>query len=36
MIEKLLGIKQRFDLLSERLAAPDSMNDSDAWREMFK
>ncbi len=36
MIEKLLGIKQRFDLLSERLAAPDAMNDRDVWREMVK
>ena len=36
MIEKLLGIKQRFDLLSERLSAPDAMNDRDVWREMVK
>ena len=36
MIEKLLGIKQRLDLLSERLSAPDAMNDRDVWREMVK
>lgn len=36
MIEKLKGIKQRFDLLSEKLAAPDAMNDRDQWREMVK
>ncbi len=36
MIEKLQGIKQRFDLLSEKLAAPDAMNDRDLWRDMVK
>ncbi|MCE5189349.1 MAG: peptide chain release factor 1 [Eubacteriales bacterium] len=36
MIEKLQGIKQRFDLLSEKLAAPDAMSDRDLWREMVK
>ncbi|MEA5048887.1 MAG: peptide chain release factor 1 [Eubacteriales bacterium] len=36
MIEKLQGIKQRFDLLSERLAAPEAMNDREQWREMVK
>ncbi|NLI55045.1 MAG: peptide chain release factor 1 [Clostridiales bacterium] len=36
MIEKLQGIKQRFDFLSEKLAAPDAMNDRDQWRDMVK
>lgn len=36
MIEKLQGIKQRFDLLSEKLAAPDAMADRDLWRDMVK
>ena len=36
MIEKLQGIKQRFDLLSEKLAAPEAMNDRDLWRDMVK
>ena len=36
MIEKVLGIKHRFDYLSEKLAAPDAMNDRDLWREMVK
>ena len=36
MFDKLLGIKQRFDLLSEKLAAPDAMNDRDLWRDMVK
>ncbi len=36
MIEKLKGIKLRFDFLSEKLAAPDAMNDRDQWREMVK
>jgi len=36
MIDKLQGIKLRFDLLSEKLAEPDAMADRDAWREMVK
>ena len=36
MFDKLQGIKQRFDLLSEKLAAPDAMNDRDFWRDMVK
>jgi len=36
MFDKLQGIKQRFDLLSEKLAAPDAMNDRDLWRDMVK
>lgn len=36
MIEKLQGIKQRFDFLSEKLAAPEAMNDREQWREMVK
>ena len=36
MIDKLQGIKQRFDFLSEKLAEPDAMADKDAWREMVK
>ena len=36
MIDKLQGIKQRFDFLSEKLASPDAMADKDAWREMVK
>ena len=29
MIEKLQGIKQRFDFLSEKLAAPDAMDNRE-------
>ncbi|MDD4311927.1 MAG: peptide chain release factor 1 [Eubacteriales bacterium] len=36
MIDKLQGIKQRFDFLSEKLASPDAMANKDAWREMVK
>ena len=36
MTDKLQGIKLRFDFLSEKLAAPDAMNDRDLWREMVK
>ena len=36
MIDKLQGIKLRFDFLSEKLAEPDAMADRDAWREMVK
>ena len=36
MIEKLQGIKQRFDFLSEKLAAPDAMDNRDLWRDMVK
>ena len=36
MIDKLQGIKQRFDFLSEKLTSPDVMADKDAWREMVK
>ncbi len=36
MFDKLQGIKQRFDLLLEKLAAPDAMNDRDLWRDMVK
>ncbi len=36
MIDKLQGIKQRFDFLSEKLAEPDATADRDAWREMVK
>ena len=36
MIDKLQGIKLRFDFLSEKLGEPDAMADRDAWREMVK
>jgi len=36
MTDKLQGIKSRFDFLSDKLAAPDAMNDRDQWREMVK
>ena len=36
MLEKLLGIKERYDLLSEKLADPGVMADKDAWRDMVK
>ena len=36
MTDKLQGIKLRFDFLSEKLAAPDAMNDRDLWRDMVK
>ena len=36
MTDKLQGVKLRFDFLSEKLAAPDAMNDRDLWREMVK
>ncbi len=36
MIDKLQGIKQRFEFLSEKLAAPDALEDRDAWRDMVK
>ncbi len=36
MIDKLQGIKLRFDFLSEKLAEPDALADRDAWRELVK
>ncbi|MBA4347676.1 MAG: peptide chain release factor 1 [Clostridiales bacterium] len=36
MIDKLQGIKLRFDFLSEKLASPDAMADKVVWREMVK
>ncbi|MDP3447935.1 MAG: peptide chain release factor 1, partial [Eubacteriales bacterium] len=36
MIEKLQGVKQRFDFLSEKLSEPDAMADLEAWRELVK
>ena len=36
MIDKLQGIKHRFDFLSEKLAAPDAMENRDLWRDMVK
>ena len=36
MLEKLIGIKERYDLLSAKLAEPDAMADKDAWRAMVK
>ncbi|HWQ06585.1 MAG: peptide chain release factor 1 [Clostridiaceae bacterium] len=36
MLEKLIGIKERYDLLSAKLAEPDAMADKDAWRAMGK
>lgn len=36
MLEKLHGIKERYDLLSEKLADPGVMADKDAWRDMVK
>lgn len=36
MLEKLIGIKERYDLLSMKLAEPDAMADKDAWRAMVK
>ena len=36
MIDKLQGIKLRFEFLSEKLAEPDAMADRDAWRDMVK
>jgi peptide chain release factor 1 len=31
-----LGIKHRFDYLSDKLAAPDAMDNRDLWRDMVK
>lgn len=36
MIDKLQGIKLRFDFLSEKLAEPGATADQNAWREMVK
>ena len=36
MLDKLRGIKARYEALSDRLAAPDAMQDMDAWRAMNK
>lgn len=36
MLDKLKGIKERYELLSEKLADPGVMDDRDAWREMAK
>ena len=36
MLEKLKGIKERYDLLSGKMADPDVIQDRDAWREMAK
>jgi peptide chain release factor 1 len=36
MIDKLQGIKLRFEFLSEKLSSPDAMADRDQWREMVK
>jgi len=36
MLEKLQGIKERYDLLSGKLADPGVMADKDAWRDMVK
>ena len=36
MIEKLRGIKARYDQLTEELSAPDAMKDMDAWRARSK
>ena len=36
MLEKLNGIRQRYEQLSERMNAPDAMADMDAWRVMAK
>ncbi len=36
MLDKLKGIKERYDLISEKLADPGVMADKDAWRDMVK
>ncbi len=36
MLDKLKRICDRYDQLTEQMAAPDAMNDRDAWREMVK
>ena len=36
MLDKLKGIKERYELLSKKLADPGVMDDRDAWREMAK
>jgi peptide chain release factor 1 len=36
MIDKLQGVKQRFDFLSEKLSEPDAMADLATWRELVK
>ena len=36
MLEKLRIICERYERLSERIAAPDAMSDMDAWRAMVK
>ena len=36
MLDKLKRISDRYDQLTEQMAAPDAMNDRDAWREMVK
>ena len=36
MIDKLQGVKQRFDFLSEKLSEPDAMADLSTWRELVK
>ena len=32
MLEKLKSIRDRFEQLSDRIAAPDAMQDMEAWR----
>ncbi len=36
MLEKLKGMKTRYQELEERLAKPDAMENQQAWREMIK
>ncbi|MDO4572954.1 MAG: PCRF domain-containing protein, partial [Clostridia bacterium] len=36
MLEKLKGLKDRYDLLTERMAAQDAMQDMDAYRALVK
>lgn len=36
MLEKLKSIRDRFEQLSDRIAAPDAMQDMEAWRALVK
>ena len=36
MLEKLKGIRDRYEKLGEMISAPENMADMDAWREMTK
>ncbi|MDO4543898.1 MAG: peptide chain release factor 1 [Clostridia bacterium] len=36
MLNKLKALKERYELLSSQLAAPDAMDDKDLWRERMK